>query len=125
MDNLKALRALGFPSRDSLDLSRSTRSIWLQTSSLANSSSDAWSGSVGQLYIHIGRVLSASGATRWWKKVWNSHIPLRSRFTSVWSSISMISSLFCRLEGPHDQLSRLFGLLLVNGRNGASAGFLM
>ena len=37
----------------------------------------------------------------------------------------MIFSLFCRLEGPHDQLSHLSGLLSVNGENGASLGFLM
>ena len=33
----------------------------------------------------------------------------------------MTSSLFCQLEGPHDQLSHLSSLLSVNGRNGASA----
>ena len=37
----------------------------------------------------------------------------------------MTSSLFYRLEGPHDQLSRLSGLILVNDGNDASAGFLM
>ena len=38
----------------------------------------------------------------------------------------MISTFFFpRLEGPHDQLSRLFGLLPMNGGNDTSIGFLM
>ena len=37
----------------------------------------------------------------------------------------MTSSLFYRLEGPHDQLSHLSSLLLANGENGTFAGFLM
>jgi len=93
--------------------------------SFANSSSDAWSGSIGLLYIRIDHVLSANGATRHWKKVWNTHTPSRPCCTNFWSSAAMISSLFYRLEGPHDQLSRLSGILAVNGGNGASAEFLM
>ena len=37
----------------------------------------------------------------------------------------MISTFFYRLEGPHDQLSSLFGLLPVKGGNDAFTGFLM
>ena len=82
------------------------------------------SGSIGPEYSHIGRVLSTSGVTQWWK-VWNTRTPLRPCCTSFWSSASMIPSLFYRLEGPHDQLSRLSGLLPVNDGNGASVGFRM
>ena len=106
-------------------LSCSTRSNRLQTSSFANSSDDMWSRSIGPVYIHIGRVLSASGVTQRWKKVWNTRTPSSPYFTSFWSSTSMIPSLFCWLEGPHDQLSRLSVLLMVNGGNGASVGFRM
>ena len=82
-------------------------------------------GSVRPVYIHIGHILSASGVIRWWKKVWNTRSPSRPCCTSFWSSAPITSSLFYRLEGPHDQLSRLSGLLPVNGGNGASALFLM
>ena len=64
MGTIEALNGMDFPTTISLGLSCSTRPTRLQILSFDSSSRDVWSGSDRPLYVHIGCVLSANGATR-------------------------------------------------------------